>query len=113
MNPALTAEEWATILPQPTLWSDYGHSLRLSAPLTGKQQKDIDVDHRPHAIVAAMLYDQPFGFTHEDANLLGWLAIALEDRGWRKWKRVGLGAHEGSPDDLREIAAKIAALLPP
>jgi hypothetical protein len=101
--PALTAAEWAGVLAQHDglahLREQFG-SLPFSA----------------HAIAALLLYEQPFGFTHQDvqdenevAEYCAVMARHHRETGDQttaaKFELLG-GRH-------RERAAKIAALLPP
>lgn len=89
IKPALTAEEWAEVLgsPDPAHEHIYGHP-----------------DDKPHRMAALCLHGQPFGFTHEDVR-------DLEDAA----SRVEYEDHMQAPLAARldDLAARIAALLPP
>lgn len=63
-----------------------------------------------HALVAIGLYGQPFGFTHEDAGLLNTMANYY-DMMTREVVRATSEPTEGQ--QLRSLACRIAALLPP
>lgn len=63
------------------------------------------VNVRRHALAALALHGQPFGFTREDIQHLRWAAdlrdrVGVRDAGWT----AGV---------LRNLAARIEALLPP
>lgn len=95
--PALTPEEWAKGVPGVYGWDD--GSVFLDWGPKPSRQKLLD---SPHAIAAACLYGQPFGFTQEEADALCDL-LNLIDR--------------DSIEDIVALSlsalAKIAALLPP
>lgn len=61
-----------------------------------------------HAVAAVALHGQPFGFTHADVDLLLNAAVAIEAR-MDKWNLI----ETEKPPRLRELADRIAALLPP
>lgn len=98
IEPALTPEEWAIILPTPEVVAGEGLEVIARRASVKPIPRDwVDVEDRPAAIAAAALYRQPFGFTRDDVDLC----------------RSG---DTESPDDckaFRRLADKIAALLPP
>lgn len=71
---------------------------------TGPHQLD-----RPHALAALALHDQPFGFTWEDVDLLLRAAGAVEQES----ADCPVFAPSEVPASFRELADRIAALLPP
>lgn len=101
--PALSDAEWNGVLDQ--------HD-----GLTHLREQFGTLPFSPHAIAALLLYEQPFGFTHEDvtdehevSEYCAVMAAKHRDMGdattAAKFELLG-GRH-------RERAAKIAALLPP
>jgi hypothetical protein len=89
IEPALTPEEWAE-------WQAHPDSaLRLSCAAS---EASLDLD--THGLAALCLYQQPFGFTREDVEIL--TRCADSD-----------GTYEEDVEPLRDLTARIAALLPP
>lgn len=92
-EPALTPEQWVEMLRDPQ-WYAYhrdGHAPAL--PRLGSR----------HALAAAYLFGQPFGFTQQDVEILRREADIIEQ-------------DTPDADDVvryRNLAARIAALLPP
>lgn len=102
ITPALTPEEWRTQLFvghggfQAYRDEDNGRELMVNGEWVD--------DAGARALAAIALHGQPFGFTHEDADAL------IDDA--REWDdRSDIFA--GRSAELRRIAAKIRALLPP
>jgi hypothetical protein len=110
IKPALTAEEWATVRDGGEWKAKVGQPLEVSLYGGG----GVDFLALPdahllgpdrHALAALALYWQEFGFTWDDIVDLSHAANLIES----EWG-VGEG---GTESKLREIAARIAALLPP
>ena len=116
VRPALTPEEWeAEKRPQywradrPCIRTEYdGLRVELDDVSTGEPELFgsvlVPAEDR-HALAALALHGQPFGFTRKDVALLRSIA-----------HNRGLGAAIGGPqpdEQLRDLAARIAALLPP
>lgn len=106
MKPALTAEEWGKQhAERPALEVDWSGDRVVDI---GNNAWDTTSGHEGgdrHAIAAACLYGQPFGFTWEDVRIL---------RGWAETEAefdVSLG--ERPCDRMANLADRIAALLPP
>lgn len=110
IQPALTPEEWANLLPETTqrlAWANAGHNFRTADFLGtpdpfsfrsghGEYSDSLSVKpERRHTLAALALYGQPFGFTREDVEMLR-SAAEIPGR-----------------DDLHDLAARIEALLPP
>jgi hypothetical protein len=93
IQPALTAEEWAKGAPGVYGWDDGG----VFIDWRDGEQQDVE---RPHAVAAALLHGQPFGFTRKDADVVRDAAIVCSDG-------AALSAW------LNGLAARIEALLPP
>jgi hypothetical protein len=68
-----------------------------------RENYGIDLTESPHALAAMSLYLQPFGFTHEEANVLRDIPQRI--------KAKDILIHERSV--LDGVADKIDALLPP
>lgn len=103
VTPALTPEEWAMLGVD-------------GSPICGQGDEDREYAARKcHAVAARALYGQPFGFTWEDVDALrdGADYIRRADEG-----ESGYYHAPGAPTApdlaglLREIADRIAALLP-
>jgi hypothetical protein len=102
VQPALTPEEWAgPVVPgEPTVSRD-GECLHMHL----YPQMDLlvvgewGVDAR-HALAALALHGQPFGFTWADVLLLQGMASFL-------------AVHGMDDSGMRDVAGRIAALLPP
>ena len=101
--PALSSAEWAGVLAQ-------------QDGLTELRKQFGSLPFSPHAIAALLLYEQPFGFTHEDvqdetevSDYCAMMAAQNREAGDQataaKFELLG-GRH-------KERAARIAALLPP
>jgi hypothetical protein len=86
IKPALTAEEWAKVLPKELM---HRHVLA-----------------DPHKAAAICLYQQPFGFTQADVRMLRRLH--------RDVRLTHEDMQTGEiTEPLESLAARIAALLPP
>ena len=106
ITPALTPEEWRGVLHD-------GQRIEVGGDLvvglyegefyaaTDSGLAGATAEDRRSAVAALALADQPFGFTWEDVDLLQRLADGEEHLAY--W-------HAGK---FAEIAARIAALLPP
>jgi hypothetical protein len=103
IKPALSAPEWNGVLRQ--------HD-----GLTQLREQFAQLPFSPHAIAALLLYEQPFGFTQQDAQdeeeVSAYCAVMAKQhrdagdiRTAAKFEVLG-GRHH-------ERAEKIAALLPP
>lgn len=103
IKPALSAAEWSGVLRQ--------HD-----GLAQLREQFAQLPFSPHAIAALLLYEQPFGFTQQDAQdeeeVSAYCAVmakqhrdAGDSRTAAKFELLG-GRHH-------ERAGKIAALLPP
>ncbi len=94
MTPALSKEEWGTWPNWPIINrtddQDEGGGLPLYYPTK-------------HGIAAANLHGQPFGFTHEDVELLTGGDIDTHYA----------ADHKVIDEHLRSLAQRISALLPP
>lgn len=121
-QPALTPEEWAKKeAHRPSLFGDTPAELYLTDDGAGVGIMDLDGGASTgsavsragggHALAALALYDQPFGFTRQDADDLSEVAFVLETPA----DSHGSGGEDNSDyaDTIRRIAAKIVALLPP
>lgn len=84
-RPALTPEEWAAVDPKADEWWENRHAETLSR----------------HEAAARALHGQPFGFTWADVRLL---------RSLISFAPYAFSEHA---EQLRSIATRIAALLPP
>lgn len=109
ITPALTPEEWQPIDPSGDViytgprvgdqaWIE-GGEVWLHARTEGEE-----IVENPHGLAALCLYQQPFGFTHEEIDRLWSIAafldspsVAATEDGWF----------------LLGVAAKLRALLPP
>lgn len=100
IKPAMSAEEWEHRGAPGAAWIDERGDL-----LQAHDEYDAPIERR-HALAALALYGQPFGFTRADVNLLE--DVARRDEG-------EYGPDEGDPGyptALRDLADRIAALLP-
>jgi len=103
VTPALTAAEWNGVLRQ-------------QDGLAQLREQFGQLPFSPHAIAALLLYEQPFGFTQQDAQdeieVSDYCAVMA-----RQNRELGDQATAAKFDMLgrrhRERAEKIAALLPP
>jgi hypothetical protein len=103
ITPALSAAEWNGVLRQ-------------QDGLAQLREQFAQLPFPPHAIAALLLYEQPFGFTHQDvqdeAEVSEYCAVmarqnreAGDAKTAAKFEMLGKRHHER--------AEKIAALLPP
>jgi hypothetical protein len=103
IEPALTPAEWNGVLRQ-------------QDGLAQLREQFAQLPFPPHAIAALLLYEQPFGFTQQDAQdeleVSDYCAVMA-----RQNRELGDQATAARFDMLgrrhRERAEKIAALLPP
>jgi hypothetical protein len=103
IEPALTPAEWNGVLRQ-------------QDGLAQLREQFAQLPFPPHAIAALLLYEQPFGFTQQDAQdeleVSDYCAVMA-----RQNRELGDQATAAKFDMLgrrhRERAEKIAALLPP
>ena len=103
IEPALTPAEWNGVLRQ-------------QDGLAQLREQFAQLPFPPHAIAALLLYEQPFGFTQQDAQdeieVSDYCAMMA-----RQNRELGDQATAAKFDMLgrrhRERAEKIAALLPP
>jgi hypothetical protein len=103
IEPALTAAEWNGVLRQ-------------QDGLAQLREQFSQLPFPPHAIAALLLYEQPFGFTQQDAQdeieVSDYCAVMA-----RQNRELGDQATAAKFEMLgrrhRERAEKIAALLPP
>lgn len=103
IEPALTPAEWNGVLRQ-------------QDGLAQLREQFAQLPFPPHAIAALLLYEQPFGFTQQDAQdeleVSDYCAVMA-----RQNRELGDLATAAKFDMLgrrhRERAEKIAALLPP
>lgn len=113
-KPALSPDEWEA-------WMASDETDRECARLeycVGLRGDGMAVDGRyrreeRHALAALCLYQQPFGFTHEDVALLDRLN---RDNDWQPGDARGVIDTSITPEDtlrLRSLASRIASLLPP
>lgn len=110
--PALTEFEWLT-------WRQDGFINRQHLTLhtkgkgfLGYQRVDVIRSAHPsdddcHAIAAAHLWGQPFGFTHREAMDVAWLAQHA-----MRWFNLG-PVEWAAAQRAQKVAEKMAALLPP
>jgi hypothetical protein len=107
IRPALTAEEWAAGKFRRARPEDGGRywigaqvfdgTVDISGSFDGTVA---DTPEQRHALAALCLHEQPYGFSHDDVDVLRHAADGLE--------------HHGIPwPQLYAIADRIAALLPP
>lgn len=103
-TPALTPEEWASGEAErgEHLWLS-----RRSGLTAGWSHDGVPLAGMEHAVAALCLYGQPFGFTQEDVELLR-EAMVLDH-----YDGTGIDIVPGTDDKLSNLAARIAALLPP
>jgi len=103
IKPALSAAEWNGVLQQ-------------QDGLAQLREQFARLPFPPHAIAALLLYEQPFGFTHQDAQdeeeVSDYCAVmARQNREAGDAKTAAKFEMLGKRH--RERAGKIAALLPP
>lgn len=118
-GPALTPEEWASKEAEVSSWLRIAvlHDGLLAVSVAPDDAEATDGDsapihmatvgyaERPHALAALALHGQPFGFTWEDVDALRRCADAIEG--------ADGGYFDAGSEDLRAVADRIAALLPP
>lgn len=100
IKPALTAEEWAV-----ETMDGLGTRLTWAAKEAG-----VNDEVSRHALAALALYGQPFGFTHEDVELLhrgGEAIVSLAAEGYGDQREANAAS-----DRMGQLADRIAALLP-
>jgi hypothetical protein len=113
IGPALTPEEWAdTAFRKP---GPGGYLCIASGSFVVFECYDPPMleGQKRHALAALCLYQQPFGFTHEDIALLRKLNEAND---YAQGDRFGVLDVEITPDEtarLQSLASRIASLLPP
>ncbi len=101
IRPALSPEEWTKLgaTDREEQWRAFG---RVTAAFLGAPDGDAtlwrDLTERRHATAALALQGQPFGFDWDDVDRL---------------RQVADEFGPSRRDHLHEIAARIAALLPP
>ncbi len=104
IKPAMTAEEWERVEVTDT-------SIGLRVPDDYELPEDVDKAFElfvtrgthEHRTAALCLYEQPFGFTREDVDLLRTVVREASHR--------EVGSDE--KDAMHDIADRIEALLPP
>lgn len=100
LRPALSEEEWIQYAGDLSITAEWAADKRPYGP-----DRRYTVERKRHAVAAIALYHQAFGFTHEEATLVGNQAHFYEHRGFVGDAEIGAR--------LRLLQAKIAALLPP
>jgi hypothetical protein len=120
IEPALTPEEWAErriLFDRPEGYEDWieGGYAATSTGLVYMLEvegcnRDTEMDRR-HALAALALLGQPFGFTHEDVELLRLLASNFSAQGM--FVRGDLIRWETTGAFYSSLADRIEALLPP
>lgn len=98
--PALSAEEWIQYGANRSVLRDFACDKRPWGP-----RRRFTYEEKLHAAAAMALYDQPFGFARSDMYLLLDEATRHEQNGTSEDVRRCAR--------LRDLAARIAALLPP
>jgi hypothetical protein len=109
--PALTAEEWAASGKTGAgadrgVWVGYwtgGDDGRDRLAIEDGDGAAVETPEMRHALAALALHEQPFGFTREDVEHLRLVAGQCD--------ALRLGANHAYV--LRNLAARLAALLPP
>jgi len=103
ISPALSGPEWAGVLKN-------------REQLMSIREQLLDTPFSAHAVAALLLYDEPFGFTHQDvedeeevATYCASMAANLEGSG----QQATADTFRLLGERHRVRAAKIAALLPP
>lgn len=97
IKPAMTKEEWE--LPLPDQFNGY-----IDLDVSGVVDIVVSGPNDRHRLAAIMLYGQPFGFTREDVGFLRSTIRHFEEAG---------PASYGREEELRSLADRIEALLPP
>jgi hypothetical protein len=103
--PALTEEQWQSWIQEGIVYGERFHTpnfINKGIGFAGVPRIVVNVapmDTESHACAALCLYDQPFGFTHGDVRNICLAQSRSKD--------------PILADHLGEIAARIAALLPP
>ena len=98
--PALNTEEWLQYGADRTVLRDFAAGKRPWCPT-----RRFSDEQKLHAVAAMALFGQPFGFTHRDVDLLENQAAFHEHR--------GATTDQVLVQQLRSLAARITALLPP
>ena len=98
--PALSAEEWIQYGANRSVLRDFACDKRPWGP-----RRRFTYEEKLHAAAAMALYDQPVGFSRADMYLLLDEATRHEQNGTSEDVRRSAR--------LRDLAARIAALLPP
>jgi hypothetical protein len=98
--PALSAEEWIQYGANRAVLRDFACDKRPWGP-----RRRFTYEEKLHAAAAMALYDQPFGFTRADLHLL------LDEASHHQ--RNGTSEDVRRSSRLRDLASRIAALLPP
>lgn len=127
VGPALTPEEWEkreAVRGQQRYWLDTPYGGTLGVGILSEDAEDNETVTAPegrHLVAALCLYQQPFGFTHEDVRLLEQFAALAENAA--RWTEGGdvvsaqdtiIAAQQRSDAaSLTRLASRIAALLPP
>jgi hypothetical protein len=75
IKPALTAEEWTQVARWPARIDSDG-----DLELAGAEDSYFVYGQDRHSVAALALYNQPFGFTREDVNILNNAALLLAER---------------------------------
>ncbi len=125
ITPALTPEEWAE-LADGYIWILQENGLSATLYGDGRLMLTTPTDsdalaERRHALAALCLVGQPFGFTHDDADLCRSVAseivLGLKDLQVRIGDPLRDEEQDSSCDllalRLRSLASRIASLLPP
>lgn len=71
---------------------------------------DREALHDPHKLAALCLHNQPYGFTHEDVKLCRLAATGFLSH--HEWGEPSASDRDAARE-LRSLASRIAALLPP
>jgi hypothetical protein len=122
-TPALSPEEWNAALNGKTRHTGdcamfaNEHDVTLNF---GRQSDEVIDSSQRHALAALCLYQQRFGFSHEDVKLLdalarsyGDAAYAMEQEEDRAKLAKSIAATHRVVDGLESLASRIRSLLPP
>lgn len=99
LRPALSEEEWIQYAGDLSITAEWAADKRPYGP-----DRRYTLERKRHAVAAMALYDQPFGFTHDEVAMLETQAKFYEHRGF-------VGDAELAAK-FRELRQKISALLP-